>query len=109
MPGVPPTDPNETKVRESLAQMRNIQFGITTYKIYTGFYPEKLEDLIHNPGIKGWKKCIDKVKIPKDAWDNDFVYQRTTNGYQIISYGVDGKPGGEGFDADIVEEIEWKK
>jgi len=40
--------------------------------------------------------------MPKDPWNN--VYQYASPGangrdYDIISYGRDGKPGGEGYDS----------
>jgi len=42
--------------------------------------------------------------LPKDPWGN--VYQYASPGsdgrdYEITTYGRDGKPGGEGYDADI--------
>jgi len=42
--------------------------------------------------------------VPKDPWNN--YYQYVSPGadgrdYDITSYGRDGKPGGEGYDADI--------
>jgi len=40
--------------------------------------------------------------LPNDPWDHPYVYQRLDGGgYRILSYGRDGKPGGEGPDADI--------
>jgi general secretion pathway protein G len=41
---------------------------------------------------------------PKDPWNNPYQYVSPgPNGrdYEITSYGRDGKPGGEGYDADI--------
>mgnify|MGYP000492269851 CR=1 FL=1 len=39
----------------------------------------------------------------KDPWGNEYVYLcPSPNGdFEIISYGADGREGGEGFDADI--------
>jgi general secretion pathway protein G len=54
---------------------------------------------------KNWRQggYVEKDKIPKDPWGNDFVYlcPGTHGEYDIISYGHDGEPGGEGFDKDI--------
>ncbi|HMS16559.1 MAG TPA: type II secretion system protein GspG [Planctomycetota bacterium] len=37
-----------------------------------------------------------------DPWGNDYVYKRlSSTDFEIISYGMDGAPGGEGDDADI--------
>jgi len=46
-------------------------------------------------------------EIPLDPWQNEYVYRSPGEhgDYDIISYGADGRPGGEGEDADIVN---WK-
>ena len=37
-----------------------------------------------------------------DPWDNPYVYRRINNRkFEIMSYGADGQPGGEGDDEDI--------
>src|SRR5215510_1617683 len=52
----------------------------------------------------GLKALVDEQicdKVPKDAWNNDFVYMLESNKPVVISYGDDGAPGGEGFAADL--------
>ena len=46
-----------------------------------------------------WKGGV----VPKDKWGNDYKYisPGAHGNYDIICYGRDGQPGGEGFDADI--------
>ena len=42
--------------------------------------------------------------LPKDPWGNPYLYASPGadgRDYDIITYGRDGKPGGEGYDADI--------
>jgi hypothetical protein len=39
-----------------------------------------------------------------DPWGHAVEYRRTAGGYQAISYGADGIPGGNGDDADILVE-----
>ena len=42
--------------------------------------------------------------MPKDAWNRDFVYDLDPAGgkpFVIISYGADGKEGGEGLNTDL--------
>jgi len=36
-----------------------------------------------------------------DSWGRPYVYRLTKNGYTLMSYGRDGKPGGVGLDSDI--------
>ena len=43
-------------------------------------------------------------KVPRDPWGNDYVYNcpgRGDSAYEVISYGADGREGGEGENADI--------
>ena len=48
---------------------------------------------------------MDKGKIPKDPWGNDYIYLspgvNNTDGFDLSSYGPDGQPGGEEESADI--------
>jgi general secretion pathway protein G len=37
-----------------------------------------------------------------DPWGNAYIYRRlSSTEFEVISYGMDGQPGGEGDDADI--------
>ncbi len=42
-------------------------------------------------------------KTPVDPWGNAYVYLSpgVHDQYDIISYGADGEPGGDGNDADV--------
>jgi len=43
-------------------------------------------------------------RLPADPWDNPYQYRRRSQHggqFDVFSYGADGKPGGEGDDADI--------
>ncbi len=61
---------------------------------------------------EGLQKLVDDGKIKKgknvlnDPWGHPYEYRSPgeadeSNPYEVWSYGADGKPGGEGFDADI--------
>ena len=53
-----------------------------------------------------------RYEILQDDWSRDFVYRRPgTNEapYDLISLGMDGREGGEGFDADIWNHDAYKK
>jgi general secretion pathway protein G len=39
--------------------------------------------------------------IPTDPWGNAYVYQPNTDWADVLSYGPDGRPGGDGTAADI--------
>ena len=47
---------------------------------------------------------LDTRVLPKDPWKNDYIYLapgRRGEKFEIISYGSDGQPGGEGDAADL--------
>lgn len=37
-----------------------------------------------------------------DSWGSDYQYRRTSDGFELSSFGRDRKPGGAGLDADLV-------
>ncbi|MCJ7823060.1 MAG: type II secretion system major pseudopilin GspG [Armatimonadetes bacterium] len=62
------------------------------------------------PVPKNWNGPYIK-RAPKDPWGQDYVYrfpgQLNPDGYDVISYGEDEKPGGEGeYNADITNSEE---
>ena len=81
------------------------------YRLDVGSYPtteQGLTSLIASPnGITGWDGPY--LKDPtgiRDPWGKPFEYrspsQRVGRPFDIVSLGADGKPGGEGEDADIL-------
>jgi type II secretory pathway pseudopilin PulG len=46
---------------------------------------------------------LEKGKVPKDPWGREYLYLSpgVHGDYDIISYGADGAPGGQGDDQDI--------
>jgi general secretion pathway protein G len=100
----------QAKVEATKIQIRQLGSILDTFKLQCGFYPTQdqgLDALVHKP--TGGRECknydpegyIKEGKVPKDAWDNDFLYFSDGNTYEIRSLGSDGKEGGEGFDKDI--------
>jgi len=92
--------------RKSAAiQLEKIANTVELYRLETGRYPETLEDLVNKPaGVERWSgPYVRKQSQLKDPWGYELVLQRPgENGpFDVISYGGDGRPGGEGDDADI--------
>jgi len=93
------------------AAISDIKSGLDTaikmYEMDTGRLPGKLEDLLKDPGVPNWNgPYLDNIKaVPKDPWGNSYQYiapgKHNPHGYDLYSYGRDGKPGGEGYDQDI--------
>jgi general secretion pathway protein G len=89
-------------------QISGFMTALGTYKLDTGTYPtteQGLKALREKPeGVNGWEGPYLQKEVPKDPWKNDYVYKYPgDHGDEpdVISYGLDGKPGGEGNDADI--------
>lgn len=76
-------------------------------------YPEASEGLKAlleaPPGLKDkWAGPYAKDKQLMDPWGRALIYLRpgtkNTKSFDIVSYGKDGQPGGEEYNADIVNE-----
>jgi len=104
--------PEEAKQLKAKIQIESLETALKLYKLDTGMYPDTeqgLQALIESPTTgalpKNWRKggYLEKGKLPKDPWKNDFVYLSPgVHGvYEIISYGADGIPGGEDKNKDI--------
>ncbi len=100
----------EGKVKAAKINMNNLDARLKEFRRKCGFYPtteQGLEALVTKP--TGGRECkdypangfIEGEQVPKDPWDGDFVYESDGKTFNIISYGNDGEPGGEGSDADV--------
>ena len=96
---------SEANRKSAVIQLEKIASSVELYRLETGRYPEKLEDLVKRPsGVERWNgPYVRKMSLLQDPWGNDLVLRRPgENGpFEVISYGGDGRPGGEDDDADI--------
>ncbi|MBI4687150.1 MAG: type II secretion system major pseudopilin GspG [Nitrospirae bacterium] len=103
---------DDARVSQAKVQIKNFDTALKLYKMDNGFYPstaQGLEALIIKPSAgqvpKNYRAggYLDKKKMPADPWGNQYAYisPGTQGDYDIISYGADGAPGGEGYNADI--------
>lgn len=104
---------DEAKVTEAIIQIKNFETALRIFKADNGFFPsteQGLEALI-SPPLEGqipenYKEggYLGKKNIPSDPWGNKYIYLSPgeEREYDIISYGADGRPGGEKYNADIV-------
>lgn len=109
---VPKILENVDKARVTRAQsdIRAIQTALDLYRLDNFKYPtteQGLQALVTqptDPSITNYRSGGYLSALPKDPWNNPYQYVSPgANGrdYDIISYGRDGKPGGESYDADI--------
>lgn len=100
------------RVTTARSQINNFQTALGTYKLDTGTFPtteQGLQALRVKPAdLNQWNGPYMPKEIPKDPWGHDYVYRFPSehgDDPEIVSYGQDGQPGGEGLSADVVS---WK-
>ena len=104
--------PDEARQTKARVQIESIETALKLYKLDNGYYPtteQGLQALVEPPTAgqlpKAWREggYLEKGKIPKDPWENEYVYLSPGiyGDFDLMSYGADGEPGGEGKDQDI--------
>ena len=94
----------EAKVKTARSDIAKISEAVDTYKVLRGRFPTTEEGL----GLLVQEKLLkpNKEGKVKDPWDREYVYlspgQVHADAYDVKSYGADGAPGGEGENADLV-------
>ncbi|HSK30945.1 MAG TPA: type II secretion system major pseudopilin GspG [Candidatus Limnocylindria bacterium] len=89
------------------AQIELLGTALDTYRLDVGRYPstqDGLQALTQRPGgVERWDGPYLKKEVPADPWGKPYVYKSPGDHgpYDIISYGADGVPGGEGNNRDI--------
>ncbi|XFA67165.1 type II secretion system major pseudopilin GspG (plasmid) [Tistrella mobilis] len=93
-------------------QMGEIATALDMFYIDVGRLPTDEEGLSAlrrlpegSPGPRGWNgPYLRKDTILSDPWGRAYLYQAPSGrgSYELKSLGADGRPGGEGEDADIV-------
>jgi len=95
---------------KAAVDIKAIEEALALFKLDNGFFPttdQGLQALVKKPETgriptkfaeNGYLK-----KVPVDPWNRTYVYLSpgAHDVYDILSYGADGEPGGEGNDADI--------
>lgn len=106
--------PEQAKRTKATVDIKSLEEAVGLFKLDNGFYPsteQGLQALVTKPETGriptkyhegGYLK-----KVPVDPWGNDYVYLSPGihGDFDIISYGADGEPGGEGKNADVES---WK-
>lgn len=89
-------------------QLHNVATALDLYRLDIGEYPTEgqgLRALLENPGgLSGWSgPYLQKESGLLDPWGQAFVYKRPGQhgDYDLLSYGADKQPGGDGDDADV--------
>ena len=102
--------PDVARITKAKQDIRAIESALNLYKLDNYAYPstdQGLEALVHKPSgspePRNWKQGGYLPRAPKDPWQREYQYLSpgVHGDVDIFSYGADGRPGGEGVDADI--------
>lgn len=101
----------QAKETAAKSQISSFETALDAFEVDTGSYPKSLDALVNPPnGVDNWKGPYMKKGIPADPWGNPYIYtypgKYNPTGYDIVSYGLDGRAGG---DDDITNLGEAKK
>ena len=86
----------------ALSEISTLSAALDTYRLDVGEYPDSLDGLMENDSDRAsWNGPYLRRGVPKDPWDNDYVYESDGREFSLSSYAADGSQGGEEDDADI--------
>jgi len=103
-------EPERARRTSAATQIRSFEEALGMFRLDNGYYPsteQGLEALVTQPTIgripTRYKDGGYIRRIPNDPWGNPYVYLSpgVHGDYDLLSYGADGQPGGEGDNADI--------
>jgi len=106
----------EAKSVSARSQIEMLGAALDAYRLDTGRYPATDEGLgalwqapVQEPRPAAWRGPYLRKDVPLDPWGRPYLYkspgEQNPAGYDLVSYGADGQPGGEGEAADV---LSWK-
>jgi general secretion pathway protein G len=98
------------------SQIEMLGAALDAYRLDNGRYPTTAQGLAAlwtapttDPRPSNWRGPYLRKDVPLDPWKHPYVFTSpgavNPTSYDLVSYGSDGKPGGDGDAADIVS---WK-
>ena len=99
---------DDARVTAAKTDIANLNQALKLYRLDNQRYPtseQGLQALVtkptSGPAPTNWKPYLEK--LPNDPWGNPYQYLNpgVKGPIDIMSFGADGKAGGEGKDADI--------
>jgi general secretion pathway protein G len=96
-----------SEIKAARAQIDALEKALDQYRLDTNRYPtteEGLSALVAKPEAEPkWSGPYLKKAVPLDPWGKPYVYRSPGEHaeYDLLSYGRDGQPGGDGDGADI--------
>jgi len=102
---------DKARVTAAQTDIKSIATTLDLFRLDNFKYPtteQGLQALVKQPAdptITNYPPHGYLPTMPKDPWGNLYIYVSPGSDgreYEVTSYGRDGKPGGEGPDADII-------
>jgi len=104
---------SEAKTATARTQIELLGVALDSYRLDNGNYPTTEQGLaalrerpVREPVPANWKGPYLRKAVPVDPWGRPYLYGVATGGtgggFELRTLGKDGKPGGEGEDADII-------
>jgi len=99
---------DDARVMAAKTDVNNLMQALKLYKLDNQRYPtseQGLSALVTKPTAgqipPNWKPYLDK--LPNDPWNNAYQYLNPgiKGEIDVLSFGADGQPGGEGKNADV--------
>ena len=99
---------DDAKVTAARTDVTNLMQALKLYRLDNNRYPTQdqgLQSLISRPATEpvpqNWKPYLEK--LPNDPWGHSYQYLNpgVKGEVDVMSFGADGQPGGEGKNADI--------
>ncbi len=92
----------QAKVTAAQTEIASIEMALDAFEVDNGFYPEgtdALRQLVERPtDLNTWRGPYLKKPVTVDPWGNPYQYEypgrHNTEGYDLSSWGPDGKEGG---------------
>lgn len=103
--------PDEARVAVAQTDIRAIASALELYRLDNQTYPSTAQGLIalvekpiSTPEPRNWVAGGYLASVPLDPWGADYLYRSPgeTGGFDLVSLGADGQPGGTGTAADII-------
>jgi general secretion pathway protein G len=98
----------KSEIATAKAQIDALDKALDQYRLDTGHYPPTdpgLASLVDRPANEPrWSGPYLRKAVPLDPWGKVYVYRSPGSqgaDYDLMSYGKDGLPGGNGENADL--------
>jgi general secretion pathway protein G len=100
---------DEARAVRAQADLRHLDTAVRLFRKDVGRYPTQTEGLDAlaqaPPDVENWRGYLESgAELPRDPWGNQYRYFADPGGpepFEIVCYGADGEPGGEGYSADL--------